>query len=273
MFNSIQIQTIDFCNRSCYFCPNHQDIRKTGLLMSEKTFSQILAQLKKLDYTGVIKPYLQNEPLFDSRLFNFICQIRRTFPENVICIDTNGDLLSQEAIRSSLVNSGIDGIQINTYGDDALLAERGKLLECWAASHHQLSLHHSGSFRDLKKRNGYVNLWHAWIPQTLPHFWNRGGSLSGVRPHSECWRYQFCNYIFSNMYINHLGQAILCCGDWKYEVIPGQIDENSLGEIWQCQVYHHYREQHLAQEIDDLPLCKSCNRVRHLDYDMKSVEP
>jgi len=264
MFKSIQIQTIDLCNRSCYFCPNSQDIRKTGSLMPEKTFSRILEQLKELDYTGAIKPYLQNEPLLDQRLPEFIREIRKTFPKNVICINTNGDLLDQQVIRNALVNSGIDGIQVNSYGGNTLWTERSELLDRWAESNNLMYLHQSGSFRDIKKRNGKVNLWHQWVPQVLSNFWNRGGSLTNIKPHWESWKYEFCNLIFNNMYINHLGQAILCCGDWKYKIIIDQINERSLDEIWQSSRYQHYRERHLAKEIDDLLLCKSCNRVRHL---------
>ena len=76
----IQIQTIDFCNRSCDFCPNRDGLRKTGALMEERTLDAVLDQLAAMEYHGRISPYLMNEPLLDDRIFEIIARIRARFP-------------------------------------------------------------------------------------------------------------------------------------------------------------------------------------------------
>lgn len=61
--------------------------------MPMDTLKTVLARIKKADYRGRIHPYVQ-EPLCDPRLVEIVGMIRAMFPENVIFINTNGDLLT-----------------------------------------------------------------------------------------------------------------------------------------------------------------------------------
>ena len=74
LFGQIQIQTIEFCNLKCDFCPNHYMIwdrlegKKKGIpynIMSIENYTKIVKNLADLNFTGRVSPYLMNEPLMD----------------------------------------------------------------------------------------------------------------------------------------------------------------------------------------------------------------
>jgi radical SAM protein with 4Fe4S-binding SPASM domain len=60
------------------------------------------------------------------------------------------------------------------------------------------------------------------------------------------------------MYINYRGEAVLCCNDWRFEVVLGDTAESSLLDIWTNDRYRAYREQ-LWRQNRHMPLCASCD--------------
>ena len=68
---SIQIETIQGCTLHCSFCPNSK-IDYTMKLMSKKLYHSIIDQLKEMDFTGRVSPFLMNEPLLDKRLVSLV---------------------------------------------------------------------------------------------------------------------------------------------------------------------------------------------------------
>ena len=60
------------------------------------------------------------------------------------------------------------------------------------------------------------------------------------------------------MYINVRGEAVLCCNDWRFEVIMGDTAETSLAEIWTNAKYQAYRRA-LQRHNRAMPLCASCD--------------
>ena len=99
LFDNIQIQTIEFCNLKCDFCPNHYIIwdriedKKKGIpynTMSIENYTKIVKNLAKLGYKGRFSPYLMNEPLIDKeRIVEFIRIAREYLPECFIQMDSN----------------------------------------------------------------------------------------------------------------------------------------------------------------------------------------
>jgi hypothetical protein len=65
-----------------------------------------------------------------------------------------------------------------------------------------------------------------------------------------------CERPFQQMYINYLGEAVLCCNDWRFEVVMGDTAESSLLEIWANDKNRAYREK-LQRRNRNMTLCAS----------------
>lgn len=260
-FKAIQFQIMDYCNRSCSFCPNTRNARKTRAMMSEHVLYRILDDLADMGFEGRVSPYLFNEPLLDPRVFAIMSAVRRRLPDNVIFLNSNGDALRDDSFKDRFARCDIDGIHLNCYDDEKAYRGMLALVERMAQEHSRIRVHTSGSLRLLPSRNGFINVKVVWIPSARPNFWNRGGNAQGVGSTLGSKTKVACEFPFEQMYINHLGQAILCCSDWHFEVVMGDIRKSSIGEIWGDDIYQRYRFMHAAGLGRQLKLCNTCNRM------------
>jgi len=206
------------------------------MLMKKKVFLKILSDLEKLNYRGSIHPYLMNEALCDPRFKEWTSIIRAKFPANDIMINTNGDFIRDRKSLQDLVRVGLTTIVINLYDDknNHLIQDAKGLKEA------RIKIR---TLAYLKERE----------------FWNRAGLVDIPYKRKKG---QSCNYVFTKICINYLGNVILCCCDYHYKIIYGNVMKNSLIEIWNSDKYRYFREMHAEGKAKKLPLCKRCNRIQ-----------
>lgn len=221
----IQIQTKTGCNLKCPMCPLSSLTQPSGLL-SKKLFSKIIDELVLLNYIGRVSLYLMNEPFLDERLSEFITETRSKLPKVRINISTNGVIPTPELINN-LIN--IQGLS-----------------DCDVSCYNQVSYD--------KWKNKNVNA--VNMIDYKYNYDNRGGnSMAGKDKKIG----GYCERPFVQMYVNAFGQAILCCSDYKFEVVMGDLNKNTLMEIWNNNKYKKYREALKIGNRKDLILCKNCN--------------
>ena len=230
---SIQVQTKDLCNRKCSFCPNSV-IEKLGEEMSEEVFIRILDELARLEYKGRLHLYLQNEPTLDTRLPRWTRLARERLTENPLFISTNGDFLLP--MLDDLLAAGMSEIAVCCYDD----AHKAILKHYWS---------------NAVKYMGRV----FFLPmgELEPTFYNRAGLIDVESQGTG----NFCHWLFSKMSINWKGDLILCCSDYHYQVVMGNVMDQPLDDIWMCDKYQTYRRAHHQGRAKSMPLCDVCNRI------------
>ncbi len=67
-----------------------------------------------------------------------------------------------------------------------------------------------------------------------------------------------CRRPFHQLYVHYNGNVVLCCCDWKGEVVYGNLMEDSLVEVYSGPVATRYREN-LARKNRKMKLCEVCN--------------
>lgn len=68
-----------------------------------------------------------------------------------------------------------------------------------------------------------------------------------------------CFQPFEHINIMSTGEVILCCNDWSKEAVVGNMNHQSLLEIWHGDKFNEYRKKLITQK--DLPLiCQRCKR-------------
>jgi Iron-sulfur cluster-binding domain/Radical SAM superfamily len=267
LFTRIQIQTVSWCNRSCVFCPSGKfPVEK--VFMPVEVYHRIINQLQALNYTGRISPYLMNESLLDKRLAEFITYIREHCPESWIAINTNGDALS-ETLLDRLFDAGLNSLDVNAYDSPAQHAK-----------HMVLATRFTARRGDITLRTGYSNPFFQgdniprstkllncrdmsfWEPHFLakiatPDLQNRSGNIPGARQVAAPLPLG-CLRPSQQMYVNYRGEAVLCCNDWRFEVVMGDTAQATLAEIWMNDKYQRYRHN-LQQKNRAMPLCDTCD--------------
>ncbi len=239
---SVQIQTIDYCNRKCPWCPNKYLNKTPDLLMREEIFFRILSELKKLDYQGAIHPYLMGEPLADKRFKSLVRIIRWQFPTNVILINTNGDFLKSRKDVEELIEAGLSNIIINLYD--------------------------KRNYHLIRKLEELPEVKFNKISKLRKFYYNRAGLIREADSRRS--RHSACPYALRKMCINYLGDVILCCSDYFYQVVFGNVMEMDLWDIYFSERYVCYRQMHAKGMGYLRPLCSECDYIKHPEVSVES---
>lgn len=227
---SVSIETLDYCNRKCSWCPNRNRIQSRDRQIEESIFDKAISELKALNYAGEIHPYFRNEPLADPKIHSYIRKIKEAFPHNMIRLNTNGDYLKTAEDVERLIDAGCSSIHISDYS--------GK---------------NSGKARD--KHFSQVT-WFG-LDCLLDSFNNRGGSVS-----VECkTRYEICPFIFQKIMLLSNGNYVLCCSDFHEDVVLGNAKDMTILEVWNSKTFRAYRMAHAQKMGKMLKLCSKCNFI------------
>lgn len=247
LFEFVQIQTITGCNLSCACCPaNKSDALYGGLggrdphLMSPETFARITRELKEIDYAGAIQLFLMNEPTLDPLLAERVAALRVACPRARLRISSNGVAATEELVNA-LFAAGLDELVVDDY-------LRGKIAARFAA----MRIDSRGGTLRVVSREG------AAVPDPLGHgIYNRAGNAPGASseplPASR-----FCDRPSRFLYLNWQGRALLCCSDWTFEEVVGDVREQGLMEIWRGEPLRSIRRM-LAEGERDQGICARCD--------------
>lgn len=229
--DQVQIQTVDYCNRRCAFCPNSKLQKSPETLMPLDVFDKILGDLAAVGFTGRLHLYLMGDPLCDPRIEQLIAWARERFPANTIFISTNGDGFKGAADITRLIDAGLSWMAI---------------------SHYDSRNEHLKAYRDKRVE-------HVTLNDLRWTFYNRGGHVQNVtciEPKREC------DWLWMKSYINWRGDVVLCCSDYNYEVVFGNVMERPFAEIFNSDLFNAYREAHRSGRGKSMPLCRGCNRIK-----------
>jgi radical SAM protein with 4Fe4S-binding SPASM domain len=96
-----------------------------------------------------------------------------------------------------------------------------------------------------------------------PHFgpftyWNRAG-LTNVNPDMPVPQ-KDCVWPTNHMVIKHDGDVLLCCCDWEYKVVHGNVFTDRIEEVWTNASFQHYRDTLKQGRRDKLRMCRKCNK-------------
>ncbi len=242
LFQNIQIQTITGCNYSCPFCPANKPKQmnyggaKNGELMPTRLYEKIIDELAELNYSGVIEPFLMNEPTLDKRLLDLLAYTKKKLPNAVIRILSNGELLDEPFIND--IMQFTDQLILNNYpvGKNIKRFDPAKLSE--------------------KAKSGIKIIDYNYKEKLTNRAGNNNNNLNA--PLTEPLEL-FCERPFICMYIAYNGKAVLCCQDWSFAEIMGDVKEESVMSVWKNKKYEKFRNK--LTKPKRIGLCKKCDYI------------
>lgn len=228
---SVSIETIDYCNRKCSWCPNKDRETSPNNIMPWDVLMRILRQLLDYQYTGRVNLFLRGEPTMDPRLVNIVAQVRYLLKTHDIRIVTNGDGLDAQRTKA-LFDAGVTSIHYNHYNDR--LSNEGKLRDA-----------------------DFPGMSHFGLKALMPTFNNRAGKVD-FNPEKSA---KQCHNFLNKLVFTTNGDVILCCNDWDKQVIFGNIMVDALSVIMNSELYRKYYYAHKEGRAKEMPLCRGCNLI------------
>jgi radical SAM protein with 4Fe4S-binding SPASM domain len=67
-----------------------------------------------------------------------------------------------------------------------------------------------------------------------------------------------CSQPWQRLVVSADGLVTMCCGDWDRRNVVGDVNEQSIAEIWQGGLLTEYRRLIHAGRMDDIDACRDC---------------
>ena len=239
LFNWIELNINEVCNRRCVFCPRSQGYPQENIHMEVSQAEFIASEVKNLGFRGIVNISGTGEPL----LTKHIHEIVKEFSDRGIKIEitTNGDKLKPKIIKR-LYDAGLNQLVISMYDGPEQISHFKNLLtkECGI----------DPSLYSLRDR------WYAEDEGFGLMYTNRSGSLENKNIH---YKDNPCYYPSYTILLDLNGDVLLCPHDvFNKTVTFGNINKTPIFELLKSKKLMEYR-QNLITGIRCLTPCESCN--------------
>lgn len=254
----IQIETSAVCNAHCSFCSY---VKGTNV-MSEKLFLKIIEEIASWNIPVRILPFLTNEPFADPRMLSFVRLIANKIPNVKIQFYTNASLLMPSLSAALGSIHAVDHITCSLHylDENVYRTQLGLNLQKTIANI-KAALNLSFKVELLRVSDGdfvadsrFVQACNELFPTLLcivSGRWNwKGDLVSYLMPELDA----FCGRL-NHMTILHTGIVSLCCMDQLGQYALGDVNVQSLLEIYNGEKHLSYMSNIRRYNNP----CKKCN--------------
>lgn len=237
------IETINRCNSTCSFCAaNRNDESRPFCRMDDELFKKIIAQIAEWDYAGYISLFANNEPFMDTRVIELHKYIREKLPKAKIKVFTNGLLLDIEKFKQ--IAPYTDLFIINNYCEDMQL--HPNIAKLYDYLEKNPDVH----------KNIDVQIKIRYIREVLT---NRAGTSPNKKEAQNIVK-EPCLFPYTDMVIFPDGKVGICCCDVKEVTNLGNVNSETLQEIWTGKKYEALRQK-LRGGRQGNKFCEHCDFV------------
>jgi MoaA/NifB/PqqE/SkfB family radical SAM enzyme len=289
----IFIDPSDACNFKCSFCPTGDSalMKEVGRPLKQMPWSlytKIIDDACKFeDKVRVIRLYKDGEPLLNKRFADMV-----KYAKNSGCCDrvdttTNASLLTEEkgieiaAAGLDRINISIEGMNEQQYLDFSgyKLRSFNEIVNNVANFYKnkkgcEMIVKINGDSLTNDQKNEFVDtfgpiadgIWIESVMSCWPEFELRGGVVvnqeRGIygQPIKEV---SVCPYPFYSFSINPEGTASLCFLDWGRKLLIGDVNTQSVKDIWHGEKMRNYRLMFLNGDRKNHPVCGGCGQMTH----------
>jgi len=272
----LSIEITSQCTSRCIMCPHDVLDRKN----KHMPLNDILSIIDSAYDIGIreIHPHLFGEPTMHPRYAELLYTVRDKYPDIKIVAYTNGYGLHNDKINEVILNTvdriviSIDGATDNTMkkirpGLDSIKIREGvrKLHENRNKNNKNkptVTIRMTKMPENIHEVNIYKDKWKLYCDNImmtyLQNFHGFKELPSPIRNNLPCDR------IFYAVVVTVNKNVVLCCDDYKEEVILGNLDNNFLKNIWYGEKAEQIRKLHIDKNISLIPMCSKCTYLGYL---------
>lgn len=262
----VGIESTNNCNLDCIMCPRQEMTRKV-FDIELGLFKKIIEDIKGKSEFIWLQDY--GEPFLNKNIFKMIAIAKSAGLK--VGISTNGTVLT-DAIIDGILSSGLDYLIFAIDGATKETYEKIRV----GANYEKV---HENVLRFLRKRQQSASQIFTVVQciymketknqiQQFKEMWNLPGvnavrirqlTYSGTGEFKNTPSRKPCYWLWSNPHIKNDGTVVPCCQDVNATLPLGNIQENSLDEIWNSPAMQDLRKKHLSGNAHEIDLCRNCN--------------
>ena len=286
----VYVDPTNACNFKCKFCPTSDDdlLRRVGRhkrIMSLELFRKVIQDLEEFDLKlKLLSLYKDGEPLINPFFHEMVSIARQSGIAERIWTKTNGSLLSP-SLNRKLVNAGLDHIciSIEAVNKQGYLDIAGVDIDYGALLDNIGDFYLNRGNCEVYIKIADVNLTDEQVAQFYSDFqpisthigveklmgWSNSGVKDftlGTNPDTYDGLHftdkEVCAYPFYVMAVNSDGTVSVCGNDWSQQTIVGDVNSESLINIWNGDMLYHFRMMMLNKKRKKNKACGDCYYLR-----------
>ena len=280
----MHVEPTNRCNLRCIMCPQSIDAAGDDAgFMDVDLYRRIIDRAK--GRVREINLFLRGESMLHRRIFDMV---RVTEEAGIVShLNTNGTILTEEH-SAGLLDAGLSKLTVSfDSGVPEVYEEMRRGARFNRTLRNVLTLLHEKLRRGAAKPYVIMQVMQLYggdpaaepeIPgdfvrrfEGLPvdewdTLWAHGwaGTMGDGEPYSAAPRgphYHPCNWLWKSMAVYWDGTVPACCADFGGEQIVGNLNENTLMEIWNGPAMRAIRESQVRGRLEDYPLCRTCDAL------------
>jgi radical SAM protein with 4Fe4S-binding SPASM domain len=253
----LQLETTNICNSHCTFCP-HDKLKSFGD-MTDELYTKIIWEASRLPGLTSLIPMLTGEPFCDKKILERLKFASKSLPRASIQLYTNGSLLTKE-ILDQLKEIPRFGLNISLNGLNPETRKKVMGLDDWfhvvqmcnyvekVGIPHRITAVATpevtqDELEGFIKAGGTIIQYQSWAGQQYPH---------------ERKRWTSCTRAMNYMTVRYDGSVCLCCFDPFGKVIFGNLNTQTLEEVWNSKKHQDLILKHKEGRGNVLNLCEEC---------------
>lgn len=287
----IFVDPSDRCNFKCKFCPtgNHKLMKEVGRplkLMPIQLYYKIIDDICDFDKPiKVLRLYKDGEPLLNPYFQEMVKYAKDSGCCEKVDTTTNASMLRPSIIYDMIysgldrINISIEGVNEQQYLDfsgykidfDNLVNNIAILYD--VKRNCEIIIKINGDVISEEDKQKFFDIFGdicdgISIEHTM-NCWN-GFEMDGLKQNEEVGIYgqpikevQVCPYVFYSMSINSDCKVSLCFLDWNRKMIIGDVNKQSVKEIWQSKKLYKIQSSFLLGLRKFHPICSNCSQLSH----------
>ena len=269
----IEIQFHNKCNSNCLICP-YKDMKYSYEDMSDELFEKFLEEIDEKKLERII-PYLNNEPFLSKSFLSRVKKIRDKYKNLEIEISSNVSVINEKNVRE-MAKLGITELRLSVFG-----YEKETYHKMMPGLNYEKTFQKLNMISNIMKGTNTIisivmidnneideeefNNMHL-LCDNLGFNFERWGFLdrsSNVSYKSNnVFNPRVCtceqNRPLERMHILSDGRVIFCCQDWSHTLVVGNINDNTIKEIWNSYKYKNARDSLYDCDKESPEICKKC---------------
>lgn len=274
---AVEIQTVSACNAKCVICPHRQVSQELPSgVMSMDLFCRIIDQIDP-SWGCLIVPYLNSEPLLDPLIIPRLRYICSKSGNQAVELSTNVSALTLSK-QWAMTGIRLKELRLSLFG---FTEKTHKLMMPglnWRVVKQNLdSLVRNEAFRQHIDKISMVQIEHPPVTnedvrlaqeycEKYSLLFNQWGFLDrsgNVERFSNDVHHPVVfgceqNRPLERMHITFTGDVILCCQDWRWQNVIGNVKHQTILDVWNGDVYDSYRKRVYAGKREQPEICTKC---------------
>jgi len=266
----VDVESTNFCNLKCLFCGQRNMTRPRGY-MSEETFKKIVDECA--EHNTPIRIIGWGESFLHPKIIDFLRYAKSKVP--FVHITTNGHLIKEKQMQD-LIEMELDSMIFSFQGAtkeryeymrnnknyDGLKANIIKMVELRGDKNPFIQISCTMTDETQKEIDAFKKYWGSIVD-----FVGIGKTnLSkiplpeDIREHETIEKvYCPCTEVWHKMTVNWDGKVSACCSDWDNFMVIGDMNKNTLKDIWDnSEDLKRFRGLLGNMKHKSLTLCSTC---------------